>query len=408
MKIPTIAVVEDEPITRDDLKNSFESPPEAWQKELRFSGFSVLPVSNAGEARRLIQATRSAERAIDILWLDLGLPENENDAEKLKKDSPDPGLGILEELRADTLRHPDWPVIGGVIVGTNKGYERTLINLIRTQLVGDFFAKPWDPTNREPFFAAVRLYRQRQAALWQQYKQKRVVRWLEEAARMSANRLSRVVTASVGKAASEMRMLTKTIEEWQHLSLTLDHQHPLCKRCMSARDSILQITKACAQEREKLFSSEETAEEQPTSTDDLRETAMDAVSSGVTSKIIEVIHESTLAATLDTSARYAAIVLEEMLFGAIDGTSPDAKIATTMETNGDGSTVAVSISDQGRMLNREKLDAIHHADPSGLPVASREWGLALAQYVALNVGCRLEVAIGDDGNHVSLHLPVAS
>ena len=77
-----------------------------------------------------------------------------------------------------------------------------------------------------------------------------------------------------------------------------------------------------------------------------------------------------------------------------------------MKTNSDGSIVAVSVSDQGTPLTKNQIAAIRQCQTRGLVVGGRAWGLALARYVALNVGGRLDVELTESGNCVTLHLPV--
>jgi sensor histidine kinase regulating citrate/malate metabolism len=109
---------------------------------------------------------------------------------------------------------------------------------------------------------------------------------------------------------------------------------------------------------------------------------------------------------MDTSANHVMMVLEEMLYGAIEASGPDKDIVVSVERSQNGWTALVAVSDQGKLLSDWERSAIEAAAPVK-PVGGRAWGLALAQSVALNVGARIEVASTESGNYVRLRLPLS-
>lgn len=410
---PTIAIVEDKQTPRHDLARIFEDPPAEWQKETGIPGFRVETARSAQGARSLLKKAEDEHRTIDVLWLDLGLPEEDHEEPDHDND-PEVGMKVLRELQESEMLNPEPPIVGNIVVGTSKGKERVLEDLIRTQIVRYFVAKPWDPKNKTPFNTAVSAYRSWQRRQWHGYEQRRLLRWATEAARVRIGNMAQDVTNGVSAALAEIRKLTAIVEETYNLNASLDRDSPVCRRSLDVRDAVAKIARDCAREREshKFFESPESFDEvTPKSSlatvSVLLESAADRVFSGLESKVIRFDRGPDIENLIDSSPHHVLMVIEEMLFGAIDASVPGGRIGAGAELSDDGWSVEISVRDDASTLTPDERNGIEEARPIE-PGGGRGWGLALAQYVALNVGARLEVKPSDSGNLVTLHLPLAA
>lgn len=401
MTKPRLAIIEDDEFIRESYRDTFTG----LSKECGIDGFEIETADSQENARALLWKARDEKRPFDAVLFDLGLPKN--NASLASRDRAEVGIELLQQMRAEEVIKPDDPFAYTIVVVSAHFRAAVLQELIRTQLVQDFVEKTFDPGNEKLLAVVVGAYRRGQQRQWERYKQRRLVRWLTEASRAGVGRLARVVTNGVSEAIGEMRQLIQVIEEEQHLSVSLDQDNPVCRQCLSVRDSVMQIAKKCATERDTLYRDDDATREQPTQTVvALLEHASDAVCSGMAGKVIQLERGTDSLATVATTLYYAQNVLEEVMYGAIDASGADQTVTTEMKLCNDGLTVAVSVFDQGQPLSPDQVSEIHRAETGRLPIGGRAWGLALAQYVALNVGGRLEVAAGESGNCVTLHLPV--
>jgi len=401
---PRLAIVENKRGTRERLRRTHESPPASFQKEFRIGSFDVETAVTVEEARDLL--LNSEHSPFDVLLLDLGLPIDTRDL--ADDDNPYRGIEILRALSSANAAHPDHPLVGAVVGASAHGREGILEDLMRTRMVDGFVRKPWDEENRQPFAAVVDAYRLGQQRQWERYKQHRLMRCFSEAAKAGVGRLARVVTNCVSEAIGETRQLIELIEEELHLSVKLDCDNPLCRQTLGVQNALMQIAKKCAGERDALFGDDVVPPEPPRTLAALLEQACNAVRSGFCAKVIQFECETESPTLVATSPYYARMVLEEICFGAIDTSATDQNVRAEMTPSIDGRTVAVSVSDHGQPLLPDQVEAIHRAETGKLAICGRAWGLALAQYVALNIGGRLEVATSElgSGNCVTLYLPV--
>jgi response regulator of citrate/malate metabolism len=403
MKKPTLLVVDDEAVYRNVLKRNMEEPSLRAQNETGLNGFEVNETARtADEARTLLWNAKHEKRTIDILWLDLGI--NANDPDVKYNDDPNVGIGVLNDLYASELNNTGPPIVGNIVIGSGKAHKDTLQKLIRTQVVQYFVPKPFH--DEVPFRTAVDAYRSWQRRKWHEYKQKRLIRWSAEAARLGISNMTQSVTNGVGRAVTEMRKLVEVIEQSYYLNANVDREHPVCRQCAMVNEAVANITRDCAEERQRRsFLDEPEAEPSHQSASALLDAAEQNVSSGLAAKVIRIEKAQLCEASVDLFTGCALMLLEEVLCGAIEETPPDGVIEMSVDRS--PSKITFTMQDSAPPLSPRDCEAIHVARHV-LPPGGRAWGLALAQYAALNVGARLQVSPSDIGNIVRLSLPLAT
>lgn len=413
MPIPTILVVENRPVTLERLCATFESPPIEWQRETGITAFKVQQARHAEEVLAKLAAARDAGQRFDVLWFDLGLPVDALELQAYPA-SDDPGVGIklLREIREADVAQPERRIVGNIVVGSAYGGDIEILrDLIRTRIVQYFVPKPWDSENRTPFMTVVEALRNDQGRRWNEYKQARLIRWQTQAALVRLNRIGQIVTQGVGSANSELRRLKEKLEEVYHLSATLDRANPICRLCDDVQRSLTKIATEYRAEQESLeIADESAAGELPDRLSDLIELALENTSCGLNSKVLtlhrKLIGESDIAIS---ESQYVLMILEEMLYGAIESSTPGCSVSIDVQPL--EWTVNIAIRDEGKQQVDEGKQLVDDESkmirkaPTIKPVGGRVWGLALAQYVALNIGAHLEVARSGSGNIVTLTLP---
>jgi CheY-like chemotaxis protein len=397
---PRLAIVEDDQLTLNWLIEVLKSPPDKFRRDFRIEGFDIEAAKTLQEAKALLF---SSGKTFDVLLLDISLPFDEQEP---YEDDPCRGIELLRELSRVNAENLDNPVVGPIVAATGIKREDVFEDLIRTRMLHDFVKKPFDPENRAPFAAVVDAYRFGQQRRWERYQQNRLVRWLRESALAGVDSLIRIVTHGVGATITETRTLVRLIEELQHVSARVDVDNPIVQQIRTIQDGVMRMTKECESERVRLCGNAEKSLSEPETIAALIAAACSAVRCGCAAKSVEVECDVTSSEIVATSATHARALLEEMLFGAIEASKPDEKITIDAEVNSDDSTVAVSVSDQGTSMTSREPDAIRESLGEGAPIGSRVWGLALARYVAVNIGGRLDVAPTEAGNRVTLQLPL--
>lgn len=137
--------------------------------------------------------------------------------------------------------------------------------------------------------------------------------------------------------------------------------------------------------------------------EDVLDEVADEMRPGFTSRRLQLIHTSHGNHYVHTFRNEIKMVVWEVLYGAVEGSSEGATL--TSHVRREDFSITITIADKAPPIDGKIAEMIHNREPIDF-CAGRGWGLALAHRTANSVGARLEINVAEDGNLVTLRIPL--
>ena len=393
---PSILIAEDTDSIRLNLQEVFSAPPQEYSDAYGIPRFHVETAATGTEAEIKLLSALRRWKPYDVISLDLGLPKKAGD-----NPAPSVGLKILNDLSDGPLKGAG----SAVVIQTVHTDLPTFLDTLRAN-VADFVPKP---CGTEDFFRSVTLVykktRQEQKTKWEEYKLRRDNQWvLVQACAQVADSMARIVSEGLGEILSHTRELGDLLEEQLMLDPVQDSDHPICRGLERIRETAATTVHQCAASRTAAMPVPSPIEKIDLSRQ--LEGVLNRLRFGFAYRHLEVSVEGEDGVSVRASGSDLDLLLEEMLFGAMEASEAEQRITIKIIREPEAGSALVEVRDHGPLIqlwDGERLAKNHELDEAG----ERGWRLSLAERVALNVGGRLEVRASEGGNRVILALSEA-
>lgn len=408
-----LLMVEDDDDYRNDLKVFFENPPGTLGEQF---GVQVMKVEEAGsksEAEALLRNAAAVRQPYDLMILDLGLPwmPKGTDIDK------DAGFELVPFVGAGKSCET-------VVIQSKYYSEVEAIRKAAAMGVASFFLKPPKELFAPFFENAMTVYqkgRVRQENRWLALRRLRAERWLIGQTKADvADRLSRTFSLRIGQVLDKTAELRRTLEECSPAG-RFDAHGPIGQALEELSQAAIDAADSCYQQRKE--HRPDPGHIEPVEVEDLVEKCIDRLRDGIVFKRIALVPPAPVGGRrVQTSRREIGMLLEELLFNAINVSDEGKEIKVQIEDEQDGdSTVNVRVTDQGHPLDKDTCrrittgmmdDEAHRRLTRGEFRNSNEerdvercCSLSLAQQLAQDIGAWIEVTATDQGNAVILRIP---
>jgi signal transduction histidine kinase len=396
---PRILIVEDQPESSEDFIATFSAPDAYLVTETGVAGFSVDHAITKRKAEDFLTHALRDMRPYDAMLLDLGLPPIE-----LEKDVDVKfGFELLAEVQTKFRRACPVAVINSI-----HSHANDVIHVLRSG-GADFVAKPCTGADLYPH--VVNAYKKARARLeiqWRGIQQRHVHQWLLVQARArSADDMARIITDGMNRLHGSVRDLERLLRDHYHLNTQAESDHPIGLKLRELDEGIRRTTARCVEARGSMQPHAGEWSRWP-----LARAVNDAVETlwpGFALRRI-ALDRPTGDVAVHTFPAEAGMILEEVASNAIEASEEGSTLGCEIgveRTPDRRERAFIRISDRAPRLAAEHCEAINRGRPLEQD-AGRAWGLSLAQWLAENIGARLEVEPGPHGNVFTLKIPVTA
>jgi CheY-like chemotaxis protein len=390
---PRVLIVEDNEIHLSSNERYLVQISAERKGHVGIEEFIIDKAKNQKEAIALLKKAIDSSLPYDLLLLDLGLPINEETSEA----PPERGLEILEFVQTNGGAR------GVIVASVFRDYEY-VIEAFRRGAV-DFIAKPYERGTLQQqvlkYFEVegVRLLEQRIRDL------------MPSAEKGLAHRLGACFSRFVQAVVSETEGLEEGFKERWGLDIQRDSEDSQVQHLLAVHDAVSNAKREWAETLSSLIGGEEAlgvcvveellseiqAEVQPC-------LALKRV------KLMGTWNGTTSVRTFRDEVDDVKAVLKEIILGALSQLASygesQKEIKISVSTN-DG-RAEVRFEDKLPPINDKAVNLISRGIiiPPGQGFG-RDWGLSVAQHLALRGGGRIKVAASDEGNVITYSIPLA-
>ena len=387
---PRLLLVEDDTLTWEGLHLLFAKPTEEYAAAYGVDGFDVDVATTGEVAQRLLTEAKDAHRPYDAMALDLGLPKTAGAQEDLN-------VGI------DILRSADEAACAAIVVESVHTEVPTFIQLLRSR-AADFISKPFEP--EDLYLAVMRAYKAGLRSRWLRLAAQRSEEWrLHQAQAQVADLMGRAITNGLGNISDRAEELSRLIEDVYQLDPERDTDNPICR----ALDSLTEATRSTADEcwRARKGFSPGSGEMAEIGLDAAIKRILDELRVGIAYRGLSVDGPGDGGHTVKTFPMAVEMILEEILFGAIEASGGNEELAIRVRRDDEEEVINIDVIDNGDPIDEAAFGDAKEGQPL-TPKAGRTWGLSLAQRVAASIGAEITTGLTDSQTTVTLHIPLSS
>jgi DNA-binding NarL/FixJ family response regulator len=390
-----VLVVEDSPVQLDDIEQTLLDVSREQRKRVGLEGFVVRKANCASKARELLLEASNAGEPYHLLLLDLGLPEEATDADE----DPRRGLSILEMAQANKTATEI------IIYSVFSDYEY-VVDAFRGGAV-DFLDKGCEPEELQ--LAVLRAWSrvlEKESIVILDTRIKTLVPYAEKGLAYALTTCFSRLMRAVKDGAEGLR---GDLRHRLGVDLRNDSQDVLAARLFWMEKEGTEAKAELTALQEALIGTDESGE---VVVEELFKQLRSVLGPILVVKQIDLnLPESSQTRVL-TFGNDVQAVLREIILGVLSQVPDYGEARTQIDVKVElkDTKAEIRFSDNlTKRIPKAAADSINRGLSSMVPDTAfgREWGLSVAQHVALRGGGRLQVNPSDLGNIITCFIPLA-
>ena len=388
---PRLLIVEDEVPTLERLVRIMGRPPLKWIQNMTIPGFAVDTATTVKEAREYLKNSQEGERYLEAILLDLSLPSDHQGGGTYVQN----GLDLLAEIRAK--------YVPSVVVLTGHPDLPNVIECLRTG-AADFVPKPITTRDDERalFMRLVNAVRKTGEALYRKMETQRI-HWLDDNARRTRERLSRLVTEGMGQISSGIDQTTQLLSRRYGLDLHRDADDPMCKELAG-------IAKRANELVQTIWQQDAEEEEQGR----YLKVDVSAVIADVSRRIrpcyfyreVDLREKLVPGLTTRTFSDDLRLMLMELILDALKASPEGSTVELSCKPDEDEKDIVVSILRRGKAVPEKVKESFRKGEPAPGDPKSEWYSLYFVRRIANNMGAGFVVEPHGKRTSITVRIPV--
>jgi len=389
LRAPRILLVEDDEELGGDIKSALDHTPDDVLRELGIQSFEIEAATSESEAIRKLEEVRGG--SFHLMLLDLKLPRNKGD----EIEDMEAGFRVLKFAQKSQL-------VKEFVVISGHNFPEHIVSAFRGGAL-DFIAKPILPSDlrTQILQSWKRVLEKESVAILDQ----RIKEMTHHTAKGLAHSFTKVFSSLVQTTANVTDKIETYASERYGLDPDRDRQDALMRYLLIQREAINNGRQEWARLQESL--SRDSEKPDTLSIEGCLRDLSEALMPCLKVKRVELVFPQSGDTRAITFQQDVEAVLKEIIVGALSALPDHGDTKTiTIEVKTAGARAEARFSDNlGPMKD---VDAINTGRSIiSDPEFGREWGLSVAQHVALRSGGELFLESQTDGNVITYFIPLA-
>lgn len=388
----SILIVEDSEVVLDEIAILINSLDESKKSAAGIEKILIDKANCISLAEEFLRNASSQNRPYDLLLLDLSLPNRQGDTDNVRG-----GLDLISTARQLNAAKEI------TIVSANINLD-THITESFTRGANDFIRKPYSPVElQQKVLNAVKLLNERYLSKLRRLVDERIHLLSASIWKSTAQQFSSRIYTLIQTVVYETEELHNALQHLSEQENTGLHQ--------SMRSNLARIETAASAAREDMAELQKSfydpgQESGNASLSAILENLAEDLQPCVAVKCSQLMDEFPILCLRNG----VQVVLKEILVGGLSENSNSTRTwFADVTVKGENGRAAVCIHDNFSPLEAEVADRINKGE-NILPQETsklRDWGLSLAQQIALRGGGRLIVEPQENGNLITYLIPLA-